>query len=188
MAEPEKVSGATAPLTAAAYEQYTGALKRYLVKRVRRPEDASDLCQEIFELFLRRRSRSEAVHNPLAYLFRIAFHVVSDALARQKRDPLARGSQPGLGEEATDYEMPSSDHAEELAVQDDVLQALSTLPENYLTVLMLVEGEGMSYQEAADASGFTCHTIRTYVMHARAALKLALDDQRQAHASKAHPK
>jgi RNA polymerase sigma-70 factor (ECF subfamily) len=175
-----KAAGSSVPLTAAAYTQYADALNRYLVRRVRRPEDASDLCQEIFELFIRRRSRPEAIHNPLGYLFRIAFHVVSDALSRQKRDPVTCDSQlledHSIGGPNRKH---STDQAEDLAVQEDVLAALETLPENYMTALMLVEGEGMSYQEAADASGFTRSTIATYVMHGRAALKHALDDLRQ---------
>ncbi len=173
-----RASDTSVPLTEAAYAQYSAALNRYLVHRVRQPEDASDLSQEIFELFLRRRARPEAIDNPLGYLFRIAFHVVSDALSRQKRDPLQRDSRllDATGAQA----WPSSaDHAEELAVQQDVIAALETLPQNHLTTLMLVDGEGMSYAEAARASGFAVNTIRAYLAQARAALKLALDGARK---------
>ncbi len=57
-----------------------------------------------------------------------------------------------------------------------LLDALADLPENYLIALMLVDGKGMSYEEAAAASGFTKTTIATYVMRARAALRLKLPD------------
>src|SRR5262249_7853370 len=87
--EKEPSSGVSAPLTAAAYEQYAGALKRYLLTRVRRPEDVPDLCQEILYHFVRWRTRqNEALRNPLGYLFRIAFRVLDDAAARQRKEPV----------------------------------------------------------------------------------------------------
>jgi RNA polymerase sigma factor (sigma-70 family) len=159
----------------AEYGQYAAALNRYLVRRVRRPEDVDDLTQEIFELFVRRKDRAEVVRNPLAYLFRIAFHVVGTALADQERNPVIFDSgqlpeDPGLEARSS-----STEEAEELVAQEDVRNALAQLPENYLIALMLVEGQGMSYKEAARASGFTAGTIATYVTHGRTALKLALD-------------
>jgi len=148
-----------------------------LLRRVQRPEDVADLTQEIFELFVRRKERPEVVRNPLAYLFRIAFHVVGDALADERRNPVTFDSELVAEDLTTDKPRSSEDSAEDLVVQADVLAALKKLPENHLAALLLVEGQGMSYKEAAQASGFTPSTIATYVMHGRAALKLALDDR-----------
>lgn len=177
-----QANATTAPLSAAALTRYAQTLHRYLTKRVRSREDVADLTQEIFELFLRRKDQSETVRNPLAYLFRIAFHVVGDSLADAQRNPVTFDStlagDPGPSEAQS-----SDEDAEQLAVQEDVLAALNRLPAQYLTALMLVEGQGMSYKEAAKASGFTPSTIATYVMHGRAALKLALDGQRLARKS-----
>ena len=171
----EKAAGTPASLTPAAYAKYSAALKRYLYRRVRRPEDAPDLLQEIFTLYVHKCRRPEEVRDPLAYLFRLAFHVVGDALDRQKRDPLASASMPT--ESWVDGPEPRGEHqAEDLAVLTDVLAAIETLPKGYRTALMLV-GQGMSYQEAAQASGFTVATIKTYVMHGRAALHRALGER-----------
>lgn len=173
-----QATATTAPLTAAALSRYAQALQRYLIKRVRRSEDIADLTQEIFELFIRRRDQTETVRNPLAYLFRIAFHVVGDSLSDQRRNPVTFDSRLVADDGAPAPASSSDQDAEQLAVQKDVLDALQRLPPQYLTALMLVEGQGMSYKEAAKASGFTPNTIATYVMHGRAALKLALDGQR----------
>lgn len=159
----------------AAYEHYAAALNRYLVRRVRRPEDVDDLTQEIFELFVRRKEGAEVIRNPLAYLFRIAFHVVGTALADEARNPVSFDSQRMLDDHGGGAGSSSGEDAEELIAQKDVKAALAQLPKNHLTALLLVEGHGMSYKEAARASGFTPSTIATYVMHGRAALKLALD-------------
>jgi RNA polymerase sigma-70 factor (ECF subfamily) len=167
-------------LTAAAYEQHVGALKRYLAARVRRPEDVADLCQEILYHFVRWRAHHhEALHNPLGYLFRIAFRVLKDARARQGREPatyspaeMQRHLETEIGPES------AADEAEHLAVQAEVLAALKSLPENYLTALLLVEGEGLSYQEVAVRTGWRYSTVATYVTHGRAAFKLALEGRR----------
>jgi len=160
----------------ALYERYAASLSQYLVRRVHRPEDVEDLTQEIFELFVRRKDRDQVVRNPLAYLFRIAFHVVGSALANEGRSPVLFGSQKSEQAEA-ESAAASIDAAEELAVSRDVQAALAQLPANHLAALMLVEGQGMSYKEAARVTGFMPSTVAAYVMHARAALKLALDGQ-----------
>jgi RNA polymerase sigma factor (sigma-70 family) len=168
-------SSATAPPAQAVYERYASALSRYLVRRVRRPEDVDDLTQEIFELFVRKKDRAEVVRNPLAYLFRIAFHVVGTTLANEQRNPVIFESRLKSDDPLLEARGSSNEEAEELIAQQDVRMALEQLPASYLTALMLVEGQGMSYKEAARVSGFSPSTIATYVMHARAQLKLALD-------------
>jgi len=159
----------------AAFLKYAPELHRYVAKRMRNSANAPDLTQEIFELFVRRKERAEVIHNPLAYLFRIAFHVVGTALTDDRKNPVAFDSQLLADDLAAHPPSSSGDDAEELAVQEDVKAALAKLPKNHLTALLLVEGHGLSYKAAAKLSGFTPNTIASYVMHARAALKLALD-------------
>ncbi|HKU14906.1 MAG TPA: RNA polymerase sigma factor [Steroidobacteraceae bacterium] len=159
----------------AAYGRYAVALSRYLVRRVRRPEDVDDLTQEIFELFVKRKDRAQVVRNPLAYLFRIAFHVVGTALADEGRQGAVIDRNRTLTEAELEALGSSHEDAEALVVQRDVHKALEQLPASYLTALLLIEGQGMSYKEAARITGFTPGTIATYVTHGRAALKLALE-------------
>lgn len=171
-----KGSGVTELPATATFERYARALHRYLVRRVRRLEDVADLTQDIFELFVRRKERADVVRDPLAYLFRIAFHVVGETLAEEARGPVLFDSRLTAEDLTLERAASSSEEAEAQAVEEDVHAALASLPSGYLTALLLVEGHGMSYKEAAQASGFSPNTIATYVMNGRAALKLALDD------------
>jgi RNA polymerase sigma-70 factor (ECF subfamily) len=161
------------------YGRYSAALNRYLVRRVRRREDVDDLTQEVFELFVKRKNRAEVVRNPLAYLFRIAFHVVGTALAYENRQASVIDPKHTPTDTELEARGSSNEDAEALVAQRDVQKALEQLPANYLTALMLVEGEGMSHKEASRVTGFTPGTIATYVTHGRAALKLALDGRRK---------
>jgi RNA polymerase sigma factor (sigma-70 family) len=167
-------SAAALPIQAV-YGRYAVALNRYLVRRVHRPEDVNDLTQEIFELFVKRKDRAEVVRNPLAYLFRIAFHVVGTALADEERQAAVIDLKHTLTESELEACGSSNEDAEALVAQRDVHKALQQLPASYLTALLLIEGQGMSYKEAARITGFTPGTIATYATHGRAALKLALE-------------
>lgn len=176
MARSRSKGGSTsAPPVQAAYGRYAAALNRYLVRRVRRREDVDDLTQEIFELFVKRKDRAEVIRNPLAYLFRIAFHVVGAMLADEGRRAAVIDLKHTLTDTELDARGSSNEDAETLVAQRDVQKALEQLPASYLTALMLVEGQGMSHKEASRVTGFTPGTIATYVTHGRAALKLALD-------------
>lgn len=173
------LSADPAPAAVTAFEKYAPALHRYLLRRLRQPQDASDLAQEVFERFLRKKDRPEVVRNPLAYLFGIASHVVSEARYEEQTSRVTYDSS--LADQladAPDRDAPE-DMAERMALQRDLLDACATLPKNHLLAVMLVEGEGMSYEQAAEASGFTKNTIATYLMHARAKLQLVLKDYRE---------
>src|SRR6185437_7045531 len=159
MATVKPVSGSVKSLTATAFKEYREVLKRYLLRRVHRPEDAEDLAQEVFELYLRKRDHEETVRDPVSYLFRIAFHVVGDALRREKRSVVTFDSSMldgPLSPPATDSASPVED---DCALKDEIAHALKKLPQSQVSALMLVEGQGMSYREAAQALGLSPNSI-----------------------------
>lgn len=166
---------AAARLAAVAFQKYEGALHRYVLRRLRRPQAAPDITQDIFERFL-KVNRADAIRNPQAYLFGIAAHVLSEAHYHQQHDPVTYDSE--LLEKRTELAGGGSpdELTDKLAMQRDLLDALKALPDNHLIAVLLVKGEGLSYEEAARAAGFTESTIGTYVTHARAKLKLMLED------------
>lgn len=164
-----------ARLAALAFQKYAAELHRYLLRRLRQPEDAPDLTQEIFERFM-RIDRAEAIENPQGYLFKIASHVVSESLCKDEHNRVTYDSDlvQRLGEVFD--QGPPEKLADRLGLERDIREALHSLPDNHLTALLLVKGEGLSYEEAARETGFSENTIGTYVKHGRAKLKLMLAD------------
>ena len=75
----------------AAFRHFSGDLYRYVLRRLRRPEDAADLTQEIFERFMRGEGAAK-VRNAQAYLFGIAANAVADARMAQGQDPVTYDS------------------------------------------------------------------------------------------------
>lgn len=166
---------AAARLAAVAFRKYETALHRYVLKRLRRPQDTADITQDIFERFL-KVDRAEAIRNPQAYLFGIASHVVSEARYSHEHDPVTYDSE--VMEKRTEAAGAGGpdEIADTLGMQRDIVNALQTLPDSYLAAVLLVKSEGLSYEEAAKEAGFTESTIGTYLTHARAKLKLVLEE------------
>jgi len=167
-----------APPTAQALEQYTPRLHQYLLRLLSDPRQIPDIVQETFKRFLSRSERPEIVKDPLAFLLGMARNVARELFYEEKRQIVSFDSeyleQHG---DRLDRASPES-AAEELAIQEDITRALSELPEAHLAVLMLVDSEGRSYEEAAGITGFTRSTVATYLMQARARLRTLLEDQR----------
>lgn len=164
---------AVAQLSSVAFRKYAPALHRYVMQRLRRPVDAPDLTQVIFERFLALED-AELVRNPQAYLFGIASHVVSEFRMREEQALVTFDTEAvEHAGESLEHALPD-DLADRLGMQRDLDRALEKLPDMHRTVLLLVKREGMSYDEAARATQLTVNTIATYVMEARSRVKAIL--------------
>jgi RNA polymerase sigma-70 factor (ECF subfamily) len=173
-----KIGHTAARLAALAFRKYAPELHRYVERRMRRPEVAQDLTQDIFERFLQVED-TEAVHNPQAYLFGIASHVVREALFREDKSLVAFDSE--AAEDAgrqLDNALPD-DAAERLSLQQDLKRALAELPPVHRVVLLLVKRDGLSCDEAARRTQLNVNTVRTYIFEARAKVKMILKDRQE---------
>lgn len=133
------------------------------------------MVQEVFARFLRKKNRPEVLHNPFGYLLAFARNVLLESLRDEQHNPVVYNSELA---DVVGHQLEDASSGEPMGEHErrTLLNALADLPENYLIAIMLVDGKGMSYEEAAAASGFTKTTIATYVMRARAAVRLKLPD------------
>ncbi len=154
------------------FDRYSPQLYRYLLRRLRRPADAADLTQEIFERFLRGEG-SGKVQNPQAYLFGIAANAVVDARLAQGRNPVTYDSRTSdaLSETLCD---PSPDPAERLGLEQELRTALDQLPDVHRAAFLLTKWEGLSVKQAAARLQLTEGSVMVYVCEARARLKTLL--------------
>jgi RNA polymerase sigma-70 factor (ECF subfamily) len=166
-----------ASLAVLAFRKYAPVLHRYIERRIREPNTASDLTQEIFKRFLQVKDM-DAVRNPQAYLFGIASHVVREERYRIDRslvsfDTDAINAADGMIEYAS-----TDDAAERLSLQQDLRAALAQLPPLQRAVLLLVKRDGFSYEETAQKTQLSVATVTGYVFEARARLKMLLKHRR----------
>jgi RNA polymerase sigma factor (sigma-70 family) len=162
-------------LAGTAFRDHAGDLQRFLARRVSQPQDADDLAQEVFARLLRVRD-ADLVRNPLSYLLGIATHVVREFRQRKLHERVLFDSD--LADDLCDRSeaVDAQNMAEQIELRQRLDRAIKQLSAAHQLVLLLVKRDGLSYTEAASASGLSVHTIEKYVVEARARLRVLLSE------------
>jgi RNA polymerase sigma-70 factor (ECF subfamily) len=131
--------------------------------------DAQDLVQETL-LRVRRGLETYQPGSLPAWLSRIVTNVFLDEIRRRRRRP----SDP-LADDA-DRVLPASPAADEVRqdMSDEVQHALSSLPDDFRTAVVLCDVVGMSYDEIAASQGVPVGTVRSRIHRGRRMLRTAL--------------
>lgn len=146
-------------------------LKRYFTLRLRSPEAAEDLVQDIY---LKITSAPPAeIDNPSAFLHRLGSNLMLDRLKAQKRSSAretgwrtATVSTVG-GQDVADE--PAADAAAEARQRlARIVEALNDLPPAVRRAFRLHKFEGLSHAETATAMGISRSSVEK---HISAALK-----------------
>lgn len=120
-----------------------------------------------------------------AWLLRIVTNACYDQLRVKQRRPTAsldalllNPDQPAAGLERAASESPQ-EVAERHELGALIQRGLATLPHEQRLTLVLIDIEGLSYEEAADALGTNLGTIKSRLSRARAALRDFLVQHRE---------
>jgi RNA polymerase sigma-70 factor (ECF subfamily) len=167
------------PLPRAALE-HADALYRVARRLTGRDEDAEDLVQETFARALGSRSQYAPGTNLRAWLFRILRNVHIDRYRRSRSSPLHALSSH---DDDVDVAVSPCDPLrgdEELdrlrgVVAEDIEAALARLSVDARAVILL-DLEGLTETELAEALGCTLGTVKSRLSRARAALRVGLRD------------
>lgn len=163
-------------LALSAFRAHARELQRFLLRRVRDRHDADDLSQEVFARLMRLEN-IEIIRNPLAYLLGIATHVVREFRQRKQHQKVIFDSDMAEALSENIEALPrGASNAEQVELQNWLDEALKQLPPTHQVVLLLVKRDGLSYDEAADATGLSVHTIEKYLVEARARLRVIMKE------------
>ncbi|HRI47537.1 MAG: sigma-70 family RNA polymerase sigma factor [Ignavibacteriaceae bacterium] len=148
------------------------SLYNYAFRMTGDSDDANDLIQETYLKAFRFFNNFEKGTNCKAWLFRIMKNTYINAYQKSKREP-----------EKLDYEevenfyenaKPSSTDDAHLEkeifdnlLDDEVSGAISSLPEDFRTVIILSDIEGFTYEEIADFIDSPVGTVRSRLHRAR---------------------
>jgi RNA polymerase sigma-70 factor (ECF subfamily) len=142
-----------------------GSLRRYARSLTRDGTDAEDLVHDALVRAYERRGTFRTGSDLRAWLLSIVHNAFIDRM-RSRRSEAARIEQAAhLADSSTP---PPQEHSLRLA---QVRQAFFDLPEEQRSALHLVAIEGLSYQQAAAASGVPLGTLMSRIGRARAALR-----------------
>lgn len=161
-----------ASLGATAFRHYKRELHRYLLRRLRQPQDVDDLAQEVY-LRLLRVDETQAVRHPLAYLYGVASNVVADFRigADHEREHLMIDSEAVAKWSEGPAAVLPDDLADRLNLQQQIARALRQLPANHAAVLLAHKRDGMSYEEVAVKLGLSVNTVEKYITQAKARIR-----------------
>ncbi len=160
--------------TAFRLEQYAEELYRFLLRRLRRRQEAEDLLQAVYVRFL-QTPHNELVRQPRAYLYRIATNLVSEFGLRSRRDPVIYDSEAAAhtAEHATAEQAGEDALGDRLALEQQLQRVVMQLPRTYRTVLLLRAVEGLSFEEIAARCAITEQSARKYLVRAMALCRTA---------------
>lgn len=139
-------------------------------------EDAEDCAQEAMLKAFRGFSRFQGRSKVSTWLYSIATNVCLDAL-RKRKDTLSLDAMREAGWETADGAPEAYERLEASERKRLIKEALGEMPAEFRAALTLVDLQGLSYQDAAEALGLPLGTVKSRLSRARNLLMLSLSRQ-----------
>jgi RNA polymerase sigma-70 factor (ECF subfamily) len=156
-------------------------LYNFALRTTGNEDDARDLLQETFLKAYRFWDKYEKGTNIRAWLFRIMKNSYINRYRKETREPGmvdyedVENFYDSIRAESTD----TNDLQQKLfgnLLGDEVTQSLQSLPEDFRTVVILADIEGLSYEEIADFLNCPIGTVRSRLHRGRKMLQTQLFD------------
>ena len=156
-------------------------LYNYALRLTGSPDDARDLLQETFLKAYRFWDKFEQGTNLRAWLFRIMKNTYINLYRKEVKEP----DKVDYDEIESYYNIIRDESSDDNDLQekifgqlldDDVSKALEVLPEEFRTVVILCDIEGLSYEEIAEFLQIPVGTVRSRLHRGRKLLYTRLYD------------
>ncbi len=148
----------------------------------RNAADAEDLVQETYLRAYRGFRQFEPGTNLKAWLYRILTNTFINTYRKRQREPQTTSTEEIedwylYSKLAEDGMEPSAEASVlESLPDEDVQDALSSLPEQFRVAVLLADVEGFSYKEIAEITGVPIGTVMSRLHRGRKALEKRLFD------------
>jgi RNA polymerase sigma factor (sigma-70 family) len=141
-------------------EKYADSVYRFIRADLKDDERSNDIVQDSFEKLWKHVAEIEYTVVK-SWLFSTAYHIMIDVIRREKRMiPM---------EESHQFEIVQESNFDDL---NEILHAaLSRLPEQFRSAVLLRDYEGYSYKEIGEITGLTEAQVKINIYRGRIALK-----------------
>lgn len=155
--------------------KYQQRIVKLVTRYVRDPSEALDVSQEAFVKAFRALPAFRGDSAFYTWLYRIAINTAKNYVASLQRRPVEYDLDPqDPDQHDVNARLREDETPEGLAMQEQlrqaISQAISALPEELRTAIMLREVEGLSYEEIAEAMDCPVGTVRSRIFRAREAV------------------
>ncbi len=164
-------------------ERYQRPLFSLVVRMVKAPELAEDLCQEAFVKAFKALDSYDDGRKFSSWLFKIAHNTTIDHLRRKRLqfeslDGDEESDRPSHAQTVADEKALSPEMSAQSSDLGRVLElAIDQLREDYREVIVLRFVEGLAYQEIADITGLPLGTVKTNIHRARKDLAALIEKE-----------
>ncbi len=150
------------------WDDYADDLFAFLCSFLGRRTDAEDCLQQLFMKLVQKRDRLCQAEDLRAYLFQMARNQARSQMRKQRRCV-----RLGLD---TDW-LSGKDSGQSLDLRDQMVWALSQLPEKQRTVLVLKLYRERTFLEISDMLGLSQNTVASQYRYGLAKLRTLLKDK-----------
>jgi RNA polymerase sigma-70 factor (ECF subfamily) len=157
--------------------EHLDALFNLAVYLTRNGSEAEDLVQETYLRAFRFSHRFQPGTNLKAWLFQILRNTFLTFYRQRQREPaLSEDGVPG-GDAPMFHDAPREDGASK-GFRVDLERVLSSLPEEFRTILLLAEVEGFPLEDVAQIMDCPVGTVKSRLFRAKERLRALLPDYR----------
>ena len=159
----------------------SGRLFNFINKRVRDPDDAEDILQDVFWQLIEAYRKLETIERVTSWLFQVARHKIADRYRRAKSVVVVGKAER---EERTELnledflpdvsENPETSYIRDV-IWDEIEIAVEELPRPLRDVLIWHEFEGLSFKEMSELTGDTENALRLRKHYAMRSLRARLE-------------
>lgn len=152
-------------------ERWQNRLINFFYRSTSNRADAEDLAQETFVELYRVAPRYEARGTFNAFVFTLARRRLIDSYRKKSRRPLDYI-------DPTDFTMQqqAEEHDHSREIEEAFHRALSALPENQRQAILMLQQQGLSYDEIAEALDASLSAVKTWIHRARTQLREELKE------------
>lgn len=141
-------------------DQHADSVYRFILKNLRDSEKSRDVVQEAFTRMWEKVD-TISFEKSRSYLFTSAYHLMIDTIRRDQRSV-------SMSDVRRNPEAPDRQWTDLKEILDE---AVTRLPENQRSALLLRDYEGYSYKEIGDILALNESQVKVYIYRARMAMK-----------------
>ncbi|MGJ8652481.1 MAG: RNA polymerase sigma factor [Opitutaceae bacterium] len=152
-------------------ERWQTRLINFFYRSTSNRSDAEDLAQETFLELYRAAGRYEPRGTFSAFIFTLARRRLIDSYRKKSRRPLELL-------DPTDFVMQQQTQQEDgtAEIEEAFHKALAGLPDNQRDAILMLQQQGLSYEEIAEALEASLSAVKTWIHRARTHLREELKD------------